>query len=311
MPQGAAEFLAIGGVVVATAGILILGLVIGYRMGLQAAPVVYPATAGDELAPGLQERLHQLAVCRKSVDSVLDRSLALGEAATRHGEAVPRELTLAIERLIEHTRLLADRLHSLSERAGCDRASELRDPRPSPLHDPASPPAASTNPKQESGVMRWPTPGTPQGTSGLLTAEEMQSLGKYDEGQPGDEDVARRRYPYQCQQYVRVCDDGGVAIQDALPVAVWCHDISVGGISFFWPDEPQFERLIISVGSPDCPILMQAEVMQSKVVYMRGEIRHLLGCRFTSRIESVPGGEPVMPMQPATAPTSASLPMPV
>jgi hypothetical protein len=67
----------------------------------------------------------------------------------------------------------------------------------------------------------------------------------------------------------------------------------VHGISFFWPDDPDFDRVVISLGSDANPIWMTAEVMQSKAVFMDDEIRTLVGCRFTGRYEWHSGPPPV------------------
>jgi hypothetical protein len=287
MMPGAAEFLAIGAVIVATAGLLLLGLAVGFRLGSQAAPFVI--SAWDEQQVGADELREQIVACHRTGDVVLQRSLALSNAAARHCADVPPDLAVTIEQLAANTRLLADQLNRLREQAGRELSLEsskgeglstnIVDRTPAAM----SLPQASSFQQQETSRASAP--------SGVLTAEEMQWLGGGAGAHPEEfADGTKRRYPYRCQQFVRVIQsDGECAVSD--PVPVWCHDISVTGISFFWPEEPQFERLIISVGWAERPILMQAEVMQSKVVFMHGEVRHLLGCRYTSRIDSPSGGE--------------------
>jgi hypothetical protein len=98
-------------------------------------------------------------------------------------------------------------------------------------------------------------------------------------------DLESRRYPYDCLQYLAPWDG-----EESLPdsdkyTAVRCHDISVTGVSFLWPELPPFSRAIIVVGSSDSPIYMVIEVSQYKSVYMDGDVCYLVGSRFVNRLE--------------------------
>jgi hypothetical protein len=66
---------------------------------------------------------------------------------------------------------------------------------------------------------------------------------------------------------------------------VRCHDVSVEGISFFWPREPDFEKVIITVGQGDDRKRLAAQVMYSKAVFMHEEFKYVIGCRFLKRLE--------------------------
>ena len=299
MMPGAAGFLAIGGVIVATAGLLLLGLAIGYRLGLQAAPEMYPTAWHENGLPVARELLPQILECEQTGNVLLGNGLLLHQAAARQGDTVPRELSAAIEQLNANTRLLADQLNHLREQADPDRLPIAQTKQLASEIVPA--PSATMSPQQASGFLNKEASNAVAVSGGLLTAEEVQSLGNSTDGEPVEFcDHAKRRFPYRCQQFVSVVEAGDTS-RKGQPVAVWCHDISVTGISFFWPDQPQFERLIISVGQPDRPILMQAQVMQSKVVYMLGDVRYLLGCRFTGRLDSPATGEAMVSRPPIAA----------
>jgi hypothetical protein len=263
MVPGAAEFLALGAVIVATAGLLILGLAIGYRLGLQAAlaPANYSLTwEGD----GPADAPH--------------------DSADAPGDPDPIDLMAAIEQLNANARRLADqlgRLHPPANPVGPLEATNGE----RLVAESAYSAATGMSPEQASSFRHRQALSAERVSDGWLTAEEMQSLGSVADAQPEElADNSKRRYPYHYRQFVRILETAD-STGPSQPVAVWCHDISVSGISFFWPEQPQFERLIISVGQPERPILMQSEVMQSKVVYMHGEVRYLLGCRFTGRVD--------------------------
>lgn len=100
-----------------------------------------------------------------------------------------------------------------------------------------------------------------------------------------EESVAKRRYPYDCTQRVTPWYDGDDAVNTADADSVRSHDISVDGVSFFWPGKPVFPKLLISLGSGNERVLMAAEVCNSKNVFMHDEVQHLVGCRFLRRVE--------------------------
>ena len=116
----------------------------------------------------------------------------------------------------------------------------------------------------------------------MLSAEEVHQFTALT-GEPTETSSAKRRYPYDCYQQVLPLHVNSCAVDLRQARTVRCHDISVHGISFFWPEEPEFNRLVISLGTDENPVHMLADVMQSKTVYVHDEIRTLVGCRFTGR----------------------------
>ena len=103
------------------------------------------------------------------------------------------------------------------------------------------------------------------------------------------EDSPKRRYAYEAFQTVVPLETADALAAPELAQSVRCHDLSVQGISFFWPDEPDFEHLVISLGTAENPLWMRAEVVQSKAVYMHQDVQTLVGCRFTERYKSTSG----------------------
>src|SRR5205085_12499684 len=77
--------------------------------------------------------------------------------------------------------------------------------------------------------------------------------------------------------------DGEPASSSDPGIKVRCRDISSQGIAFLLPDNPDFQHLVISLGTNEQPIFMGAEVAHSRSVYMHGQVQVLIGCKFTGR----------------------------
>ncbi len=104
------------------------------------------------------------------------------------------------------------------------------------------------------------------------------SAGKTSEPQ-GAERRQAERHPYECIQRIAACE--GETVPDAAEFhEVQCHDISTSGISFFYPTEPNFNRVVIELGTP--PIFVFAAVIYMMSVPDREG--YLVGCEFAGRV---------------------------
>jgi hypothetical protein len=65
--------------------------------------------------------------------------------------------------------------------------------------------------------------------------------------------------------------------------AVRCHDISRGGLSFFWPAPPDFEYLVVSLRGGTDTISLKARVVRSRAIADL-ENEFLVCCRFVTRV---------------------------
>jgi hypothetical protein len=250
--------------IVITVLLLGLGFAAGCHVGrlkgtavLVAQPQTTPPTACSEYLP-------ELGVCLETAKALELRRHAACEVMTRFRESAPPELLAAIDQLIVVTAKLGDQLHQINQATAMRRMSQTPEVSP-PLRGIAAPAPAVTK-------------------SDMLSAEEMHEFTALA-GEPTDSSSTKRRYPYDCYQQVFPLHGMSRAPNLALARTVRCHDISVHGISFFWPDDPDFDRVVVSLGSDDKPAHMLAEVMQSKAVYMHDEIRTLVGCRFIGRYQ--------------------------
>jgi hypothetical protein len=68
--------------------------------------------------------------------------------------------------------------------------------------------------------------------------------------------------------------------------AVRCHDISLGGISFFLPKPPPFKHCTIVLGRPPALIFVRAKVIHYEAT---GSPSHdwRIGCQFLEKVESL------------------------
>lgn len=268
-------------------GAALLMLAIGAWAGYWAGSRVLLAAGGGNV--WLDER----AQLRAELSQWAERgNLAYGECqivedlSQREADRLSGELVEAICRLVQ-------------------RVSELRPPTsPSPVlgSEPkdsaclarlgASLPPAVFQPQQHQPYETCPQPTRPSQPNrreqASLTTEQMTDLvgGRKNLGE-STLGLESRRYPYECEQQVATWEQGDPppTIHDFQ--AVRCHDISVDGISFFWPQQPDFETVIISIGSGDKLIFMHAQISDDKAVFMHHEVAFLVRCRYVRRMDEL------------------------
>jgi hypothetical protein len=119
-----------------------------------------------------------------------------------------------------------------------------------------------------------------------FSPSEVKSLTTKPDGTPltADGNVCNERRPYPTWQYM-------TSFTDTLPDPadfkdVYCHDLSVGGISYLSPDVPKDMQICISVGTAPDWLLMEAQVANYRSIQYKGLPMFLIGCRFSRRIGS-------------------------
>ncbi len=114
----------------------------------------------------------------------------------------------------------------------------------------------------------------------LQTLQKMMGAA----GRPGAAERRRaRRYSYPATQLLAPYDHGGLPTADQFR-EVRCQDISTGGIAFYWPTEPDFDDLVIQLGTRRSPIFVTARVTSMRPSgEPTGEL--LIGCQFTGRVQ--------------------------
>jgi hypothetical protein len=296
----------LGAAIVATVFLLALGLAVGYRLGREAAGNHPGASPPSVIIP---ELLASFELVRTIAETLHDRSRAISDLARASPQRLPLDLQRAIDQLLDSAKVLGrqlERLGSVSKSPLATSSQLDRSPGNAANHSekvqaahPDDELAARLSgpselghsvPRQDQAAAHTES-GLPAGaseppiTGPRLTGDEIHSLTTLA-GHPSgrEDDLLKRRYQYDCYQTAYIWHDNEPAGPISPGVTVRCHDIAVQGISFFWPDPPDFERLIISLGSPERPTFMAAEVVQSKAVYKHGEVGFIVGCRFAGRV---------------------------
>ncbi len=117
----------------------------------------------------------------------------------------------------------------------------------------------------------------------LQTLQKMMGAA----ARPGAAERRRaRRYSYPATQFLAPYHHGGLPTADQFR-EVRCQDISTGGIAFYWPTEPDFDDLVIQLGTRRSPTFVTAQVRYLDALRPgepTGEF--LIGCQFTGRVQS-------------------------
>ena len=198
------------------------------------------------------------------------------------------------EQLVAHTDRLCDIAKTMPEFASeiaaaieqiRDAAQELG--RTLATFDPILPqPDRNTTPRELSATkVHPPVPS--------LTRQEMVSLTP-EASRERENGNSTQRYQFTSTLPVAPWAVGDMFPADEEFQSVKCRDISAGGISFLWPDQPDFEHVVIAALCGDSTVYMVGQLVYSRAVYMFDEVGYLVGCKFTKRI-SAPAGVASLP----------------
>lgn len=272
---------------VVTTVLLGIGAAAGYYAGMQVAVVRHrlAAPASGSHSASYWSLLQDIDRCTAQGAKVAEqgkRLVSLGEAQT---VPIAAELKAAIEQLSQTTRKLAEGLHQVQ--GAVRTAQSARQVLPVRPNTVTPPPAAVYNGESETIVKPTgpdtiiPIPGV--ASSALTSAELSEFTGSPPQATAAE--MRKQRHAYDCfQKLAPGCEDRSQVTPEEL-VNVRCHDISVEGISFFWPQKPDFEIGVISLG--DGSVLMSVEIRQTKAVFMHGEVQYLVGCQFLKRVDQI------------------------
>ena len=62
-----------------------------------------------------------------------------------------------------------------------------------------------------------------------------------------------------------------------------CRDIAAGGFSYATLEEPDFDRVVVALGSAPALTCLTAEVVHVTRYERDGSVRFILGCRYLGR----------------------------
>jgi PilZ domain len=93
-----------------------------------------------------------------------------------------------------------------------------------------------------------------------------------------------KRFAFPVVQMMAQYDRTGLPSRDRFQ-QVRCQDLSSSGISFLWPQIPDFEYIVISLETSGPPIHLTARVTSVRPAPNQpGEL--LVGCQFTGRLNT-------------------------
>jgi len=101
------------------------------------------------------------------------------------------------------------------------------------------------------------------------------------EGQDTDRRGQSRR-PFRCVQLLAPYDGKEMPAADEF-FHVQCHDISAGGFSYFLPEAPEYDFLVLALGRAPFTFVIARAVHFETVETERGR-QYLVGCRFLRKI---------------------------
>jgi hypothetical protein len=261
------------------AGLLLgVGLYVGYKAGRNTARVAAPRRRR-----GLDRYRRELQQCASLAHQVARHAEQLTVLASAAADGSAHRALSTARDLLEHSATLSQRLERLlrgsqTKPAGGSR-HELADS-PAPVRD--------QHPQQRPTADSAQTNTAGEAARSSLSARELGQITETEHHDVASEDGGRKHYAYDCVQTILPWSPGDALMPTFTDgVSVRCHDISGKGVSFFWPRAPQFEHVIISLGS-DCDLLfMAAQIASYKPAEMDGAAMYLITCQFIRRMDEL------------------------
>jgi|GEM_PF-6480633 len=234
------------------ASISITALVVGFLAGRnfgRDSSLVDANVPNDKVTELRALILEFLTTGREQGRRLADKSGRLCNMASQTA-AIPHPLVQALEEIRDDVRALSDTLVSFER-------SALPDKQPRPL-------------AEKIGMQ--------------LTRQELITLSPEAVPDQKIDCSQTQRYQFSCTQQAAPWAPGAPFPAPADFQDVKCRDVSAGGISFLWPDSPEFEYVVMTISTTGTPIYMAAQIVHSRAVFMFGEVGYLVGCKFIKRL---------------------------
>lgn len=273
----------------------VLVIAIGFWAGHSFTQTVASKSKGEQdelhLYKRLEQRLRQeLKAQLAGSQQVLKQTQDLRAMAVVQQPAVPAPMMQAIEQLAGAADTLSARLASLADHASMHAVARAVPERSRPTPQTAKRTVAK--PEAHVAVSMRPAPADIE-----LTCEEVRDLSESVSDFEFESAEESARHRFVCEQYVARWYPGQAVPHPSQFDLVKCRDISVQGISFFVKDRPDFDYFIIAMGSSEHSIVMSGKVLDSRVVFMYGEVGYLARCQFMNRIKNLPPGWELQPSE--------------
>jgi hypothetical protein len=111
----------------------------------------------------------------------------------------------------------------------------------------------------------------------------------FEQGPPSPRQAERRRdprWPYRVTQMVAFHDEFQKPTKDMLQ-PVRCHDISLGGISFFLAGRPPTHHCTLVLGRPPGLIFVNGRIVHCEPTELSPD-EWIVGCEFVTKLDAFP-----------------------
>ncbi len=92
-----------------------------------------------------------------------------------------------------------------------------------------------------------------------------------------------KRHKYFFQQWIAPYS-GDTPPDGAAFRRTRCRNISTSGLAFIWQGPPDFDRILVKLGTDRRPIYVSARVVRTQPLTDGPCPAHLVGCQFTARV---------------------------
>ncbi|MFH1921616.1 MAG: PAS domain S-box protein [Planctomycetota bacterium] len=128
---------------------------------------------------------------------------------------------------------------------------------------------------------------TPDRSAGMATESSAGTKGEKSDQPSGLLGAGRRRRPrssFPYRQWIAPFLGEKLPAQSEFGY-VECHDVSSGGFSFRASKPPQFDKLVVALGTPPTFTYLIAQVTHVTRVEREGQQMYVVGCTYTGRAE--------------------------
>ena len=242
--------------------------------------------AGQATNPAIAKACAELQARLSDTTNLSDEANRLFQVCTRHRPALPPEIVAATDRLAKTTAALRAGLESVSKLFS-RRSQRSQDLATGSLLTPETRPQDCVTSLKRRRRPRIHTKQHPEQTCEearfSLTREEFNTM--TDNIQAADSESHIDRYRYDVFQPIAPFN-GELPTAESF-IKVRCRDLSRGGFSYFVDDVPNYESLIVVLGSPPDLTFLVAQVEHYREESIDGQRGYLVGCRFLEQVKDV------------------------
>jgi hypothetical protein len=253
-----------------------IGMVSGYalrqKLRPMVTPIVVPATTSAESDEVASRGTAEMRRCLNEATSLLDQAKHLCLVCSVHQPVIAQTVVDAAQHLTDATVLLQEHIQSAH-----NTYQELVRMHKALEHHSATALASNAAAVDTQRLAQ----------AAELSSSELKTIAvaANASAQSTTTDLGTQRFVYSAKQYVAPCHDGVLPLADSFE-QVRCNDLSSGGVSFLSARAPDYQSVVVSVGTAPHLIFILAQVQHQHVVPTEEGQQYLVGCRFIERLDN-------------------------